>query len=148
MATKLYLKVNGIDGDASARGFNRWIDALSYSWANEMPAGSSLRSGMLMVTTLMGKHSVPLMGELATEATLGEVRLAGTTRVGGSDVQFLDIKLTGAIARAVDSAGSSSADYPAEVWSFAYSRVEMTYWTVANGSQSNELRESWNAGQF
>lgn len=142
MAIRLYLKVNGIDGDVTTRGFNRWIEALSYSWANQQPATGPLESGLLQVTTLMGKHSVPLMRAMVTNRDFSDVRLAGTGQTSsGSYEQFMEIKLTTASLRAFDTAGSASADYPAEVWQFAYTRVETSYLPA-------DLRESWDAGRF
>lgn len=142
MAIRLYLKVNGIDGDVTTRGFSRWIEALSYSWANQKPASAPLESGLLQVTTLMGKHSVPLMKAMVTSQDFSDVRLAGTGQdPDGTYQQFMEIKLTSASLRAFDTAGSASASYPAEVWQFAYTRVETSYLTAG-------LSESWDAGRF
>ena len=146
MAVKYYLKLNGIDGDVTNRDYPRWVDVLSYAWDTTRTFGAEgeLGNSPLRVTTLMGKHSTPLMLRLATNRAIGEVRLAGVT----GSTKFMEIKLTGGLLAACDTAASASADYPAEVYAFRYDRIEVNYWPVANGVQGALLAADWAAGEF
>jgi type VI secretion system secreted protein Hcp len=142
----LFLKLNGITGESTNADYRNWIEVLSYSWATARAEAGRLLSSPLQLTASMGRHSPPLMEALTQSTQFRECRLVGVT--GQRNIQFLEIALTGGTAVNFDVAGSASADYPAEVWSFQYSRVSVKYWTISGNQQGTLVESQWQAGDF
>ena len=147
MAIKLFLKLNGINGESTNADYPNWIGVLSYSWATARVVDTGrVLSSPLQLTASMGRHSPPLMEALTDGASFRECRLVGVT--GQRNIQFLEIALTGGTPINFDVAGSASADYPAEVWSFQYSRVSVKYWTISGNQQGTVVESEWQAEGF
>lgn len=160
MAIKLFLQVNGIQGESSNRSYAGWIDALSYSWfaSNDMTfdgrfSYGQVTSSPLVVTTRVGKHSPPMMLSVARGGSMsdfgnGTVKLAGLTTVDGTALQFLEIELRDAGVRSFDVAGSGSGNYPAESWAFLYEEATVKYWPINGGSRGTAVTSRWDPRMF
>ncbi len=146
MAVSFFLKLNGIAGESTTPDYLNWINVLSYSWATARADADRIVSSPLQLTAIMGKHSPPLMEAMTMGTPFRECRLVGVT--GNRNTMFLDIGLTGGEAVNFDVAGSASADYPAEVWAFRYSRVSVKYWTISNNRQGTLFESEWQAEGF
>ena len=121
LATPIYMKVEGIDGDVTAAGHEKWIRAQSYQWGVPRP-GKSKRRGApcanvhdLRVVKVMDKASPGLQRMAATRHRIPSVELD----LGGERHRLMDV-----LVKSVKPGGSSKdgKDIPLEEISFNYSK--------------------------
>ncbi|MDX2418753.1 MAG: type VI secretion system tube protein Hcp [Xanthomonadales bacterium] len=118
MATA-HLKIDGIDGDSTATGFEDQIDCTSWSWGASQAANMHISSGGasagsnvmdVSITKDMDKSSPNLMkkccaGEHIPEAILTCTKSAGT----GGMINWYVITMTEVIISSVSSSGQEGA---------------------------------------
>lgn len=142
------MKIEGIDGDVTVKGREKWIEILSFSWGASNPgaaahgAGGGGGAGKVVVHDLNFVHAVdkasPKLlravcdGRHFQSATLSVVDSNGG---GGQDAtgapresDFLIIKLQDILVSSVrPGANAATDDRPLEEVSFNYSKLSVNY---------------------
>lgn len=137
MGERWYLQVDGVDGESAARGFEKSIEADSYSW--EVTATTTSASGRgvarrgrptfgnLIVTAPISVASPPLVAACVTGQVISSVVLSGARDGDGraADV-FVTYELEDAMVVGVRHA-DDPATVPTERLEFTYATVRITY---------------------
>ena len=148
MGERWYLKVEGIDGESTVRGFEQWIEADAYSWEVTASLAGPGRGGArrgratlanLLVTAPISAASPKLIaacvtGQMIPSVVLSAVRDGGDGRA--ADV-FLSYELDDATIVAVRHA-DDAATVPTERLEFAYATIRVTYTPQDPGGGSGQ----------
>jgi type VI secretion system secreted protein Hcp len=145
MAYDAFLKLDGIDGEVAAKGFEKWIEVMSFSWGASN-AGSSASGGGggagkvsfqdIHFTSSLSKASPKLMLACASgqhiKSAILSLRKAGGDATGAENV-FLKFELEDVLVSSFQEAGAEQGDdRPAEDVSLNFVKIEMTY-TASDG---------------
>jgi type VI secretion system secreted protein Hcp len=144
---KLKLKKGGpVDGEAKAKGHDKEIDILSWSWG-EVNSGNAPGLGGqgagrvnmqdLHCTALMSKASSKLMLACATGDPVTEAILS-CRKAGGAQEDFLKITLTDGLVSSYQTGGSGGNDVvPIDQFSLNFTKIKIEYKTQGtDGSMS------------
>ena len=128
MAFSGFLKIEGINGEATAPGYAKWLQLNSWSWGASR--GSSPGPGPLSVqsfsfTAHVGPHSAKLLALLAG----GKAARTGTlavTKEAGKSLPAVEVKMDFTeVFLSVYDIGEDSGAAPEEQVSFNFRTVEM-----------------------
>jgi type VI secretion system secreted protein Hcp len=139
MAFDTYVELTGIEGEATAKSFEKKIEIFSFSWGASSPvtigpgsAGISASRVSISSFNVMKKTDVA-SPKLFKACCLGEhlakmiVSMRKQTGVGGQDV-FLTYTFEQVMVESVQWSGSSGGDdTPTESVSFAFAKVTVHY---------------------
>lgn len=157
MAFDCYLKIDGIDGESSAGGYENWIQLLEYhsgvrQHGGGSTSGTKTHSGgradfdPFVVTKLIDKSS-PLLAEYcAGSETIKTVTMAICKSSQGKQ-KFMEYKLTDATIMQVAASGLSkgSEEKPTETVSFRFDKIEWAYKQFDNaGKGQGDVKKGWN----
>ena len=125
-AVDYFLKLDGIDGEATAPGFEGQIQIESFSWGISRPQGASTPSiSEIVVTKVSDKSSPKLFLSCATGQHIKEAKL--TCRKAGSDTGYYIITLTDLLVTSYQTGGSSSDVVPTDQISLNFTKVTFEY---------------------
>lgn len=117
MAT-IHLKINGIDGDSQATGYEDQIDCDSWNWGASQAANMHVATGGaaggssvndIAVTKSMDKASPNLMLACCLGRHIDEVLLTCTKSSGGEQVAWLEITMKRVIISSVQFGGQEGS---------------------------------------
>lgn len=139
MAFDTYIKIEGVEGEATADGFEKQIEIYSFSWGASNPttigSGSSgLSAGKVSLSSFnIMKKTEKSSARLFAACCKGDhftsalVSLRKATGEGGQGV-YLTYKFTDVMVESIQWSGSSGGDdTPTESVSLAYGKVEIEY---------------------
>lgn len=144
MAYDAFLKLDGIDGEVSAKGYEKWIEVMSFSWGASNVGTSASGGGGgagkvsfqdIHFTSGFSKASPLLFLKCATGEHIKQGLLS--LRKAGGDAnasEFLKIKLEDVLISSVEHAGAEHGDeVPMEEVSLNFVKIDMLY-TAPDGS--------------
>ena len=130
------LRIDGIAGDSTQRGFERWFTLTSYDWEVDGSAGGRPDALPLVVTTLSLTGLVAVERKAAEGARISAVELVALSTQGRSGDWYLKLLLTDPIVVSSTMSVSGATDLTTQ-WSFGdYPRVDVT-------SRSKDARGNW-----
>src|ERR1043165_2746893 len=131
-----FLKIDGIKGESADEKHKGEIDILSYSWGVEQTGTSSTGGGggagkghfkYLSIVKKTDASSPLLLLNCATGSHIKEANLV-VRKAGGTQLEYLKIKLTDVLISGLRPEGSHSGDQiPLEEVSLNFAKVEMSY---------------------
>jgi len=156
MAVDMFLKLDGIDGEAQDSAHAKEIDILAWSWGasqsgtTHMGAGGG--GGKANIQDLSFTHYIDSAthtllqrvfdGKHVTEGTL-TVRKAG-----GTPLDYLIIKMTDIMVTSVSTGGSGGEDRLTENVTLNFSKVEIDYVPQkADGSGEAAKKAGWDIAE-
>ncbi len=141
MAFDAYLDITGVEGECTAKGFEKKIEISSFSWGASNPTSvgpgrDGLSAGRVSVSSFnvmkkTEKSSAALFAACCTGQHYDKatVSLRKATGSGGQDI-FLTYTFTDVMVESVQWSGSSGGDdTPTESLSLAFAKVEIEYKT-------------------
>lgn len=141
MAFDTYLDLSGIEGEATAKGFEKKVEIYSFSWGASAPVTIGPGSGGISASRVsissfnVMKKTDAASPKLFKACCLGDhidkmiVSMRKQTGVGGQDV-FLIYTFEEAMVESIQWSGSSGGDdTPTESVSFAFGKVTIEYKT-------------------
>lgn len=160
MSFDCYLKIEGIDGEATAKGYEKWIQVLEYrsglrQHGGGSASGTATHSGgradfeQFEVTKLIDKSSPKLALYCANSDTIGTVTMAVCKSSGGKQ-KFMEYKLSKTTIMLVAASGSSGdkAEKPTETIRFRFDKIEWGYVQFDdNGKSQGEVKAGWDAAK-
>jgi type VI secretion system secreted protein Hcp len=151
MATSNFLKLDGIDGEATDRNHRGEVELLSWSWgvSNDATGGSGGGSGVgratpqaLVFVHRYDKASPPLAKLAITGRHLRSAVLTAR-RSGAGQRDFLVVTLKEVLVTAVQMA--DSGDGPVEQVSLRFGEIGFSYTPqTARGGSSTPVAMNWN----
>ncbi len=138
MAYDVYLKLEGIDGEASAKGMEKQIGIYSFSWgcsaATTVGAGKGgISASKVSISSFnfmkqLDSSSVPLFQACCKGTHIPSAEITFRKQTGDSQEGFLIYKLTDVMVESQQVSGSSSGDdTPTESLSLAFAKMEIEY---------------------
>ncbi len=135
MASDMFLKINGIDGESNDNKYKDQIEVLSFSWGahqqSSMSSGGGGGAGKASVNELSITHMVDraspnlllyLMGGKHIDQAILTVRKAG-----GTPLDYFKITMKHLIISSVQHGGSNGGDGLTEVVNLSFSEFKMEY---------------------
>ncbi|GJG86578.1 hypothetical protein tb265_17590 [Gemmatimonadetes bacterium T265] len=139
MAFDTYMKIQGIDGEATAKGMEKQVALQSFSWGasnptNHNPGTTGLAASRVTVSSFSclkqtDKTSAPLFLACCKGTHIPEIDVTMRKAAGDAgQAPFLVYKFKNCLVESVQWAGSSGGDdTPTESVSIAFDEVEITY---------------------
>ena len=131
-----FLKVAGIDGEATDATFAKHIEVESWSWGetNSGTHGSGGGGGAgkvsmqdISVVTKMGNHSPSLAQACATGRHIPTVELFAR-KAGDKPQVYLKVKLTDVLCTSYQTGGSGHGDIvPSDQFALNFAKIEFAY---------------------
>lgn len=120
------LRIDGVNGDSTKRGFERWFNVASYEWEVDGTAGGRTTALPLSVTTLSLAGLVDVEKKAADGARIPTVELVALIAPFDANSWRLRLVLTNPVVASSGISLSGGADLSTQ-WSFGdYSRADIT----------------------
>ncbi|MGH9895432.1 MAG: Hcp family type VI secretion system effector [bacterium] len=155
MAFDAFLKIDGVDGESTRKGFEKQMEIESFNWgvANPVTIGSGtggVGGGKATVTsfsvTKKSDKASAVLFQACLEGTHYPKALVTLNKAGGkSPVDFLKYEFEKVYVENMNQSGASGGDDSAlEQVSFVFGKVSMTY-TPQNpdGTKGSPMVASW-----
>jgi len=133
-AIDIFGKFTGIDGESTTEGHEKWSEVLSYSRGASNPASfaSGAASGRVnfadfSFTKLVDKSSPTLRFDLADGKMIDQA-LFDVVTTGAKTQTFLQYKFSDVLISSYSVSGAAGGGIPMESLSFAFGKVQGTYW--------------------
>jgi type VI secretion system secreted protein Hcp len=135
MSVEMLLSIDGVAGEAQAKGFGGWIDIFSYSISASNPTsvGSGTGSGAgkvdlssLTITKTVDTATPSLFLNCASGKHFAKAQLKIREAGGDAPVEFLVIDMTQVFIDSI-SWGGSTGDKPSESVSMSMATIKFTY---------------------
>lgn len=149
-----FLKIDGVEGESTAKGHEGEIEVLSWSWGVSNSASHSTGGGAgsgkatfqdISITKVLDKSSPQLFlatasGKHYPTATL---KAAADTNKDGK-LDYYVIKLTDVLVSSYQQSGASGGDKPTESISLNFAKIEITYLPQKpTGSADTSVKAGW-----
>jgi type VI secretion system secreted protein Hcp len=142
MAFDAFLKIDGIKGETTDKAHPDEIEVLSFSWGVSNTGSASTGGGAgagkavaqdFSFSTNLSKASPSLMLACATGRHFPTATLT-CRKAGGSQVEFLKIKLTEVLVSSYSIGGSEEgADVPSDNFSLNFAKIDFLYTSPRTG---------------
>jgi type VI secretion system secreted protein Hcp len=152
MPAEVYLTVEGLEGEATAKGFEGQIVLDSFQLGANNPtsigAGTGAGAGKVnlsnfTVTKRTDASSVPLFLACCKGDHFPNAEVT-IRKAGGEQVEFIKYKFDTVFVEDINWSGGSGDDVPTEVLSLAFGAVEMTYTPQnADGTMGSPIVAKW-----
>lgn len=131
----IYMKLDGVDGEATDVGHANEIELLSVAWGASQTAGGTGVSRRarpvvqdIVVTKALDKSSPKLMQAVVQGTTFKNGQLTLTRQSGDTNMVYLTIKMTDVLITSYSISGSGAGDpRPIESLSLNFTKVEFNY---------------------
>ncbi len=153
MAFDAFLKLDGVEGEATRRGYEKQIALLSFSWGAHNPTsavGSGAGAGRVQITNFSAaKYTDKSSAKLFQACCAGKhfpKAVVTLLKAGGSNpVDYLKYEFTELFVQDINWSGSSGGDdVPMESLAFSFSSVSVTYTEQkADGSKGSAIVAGW-----
>jgi type VI secretion system secreted protein Hcp len=151
-AFDVFLKIEGVPGEAAATGHKDEIEIASFSMGIARPApagGGGTQTGRAQFTDISFSHQLdkasPLLMLRCAQGTQIPTAVLTCRTASASPFVFYKITLTDVIVTSVSVGGASGGDRPTETFSLNYARIEWEYIPqLPTGGSGTPVRASWN----
>jgi len=156
MAVDMFLKLEGIDGEAQDAAHKDEIDVLAWSWGASQSGtthmGKGGGGGKANIQDLSFTHYVDsATNNLLQRVFDGKHIKEGTLvvrKAGGSPLEYLTIKMTDIMVASVDTGGSGGEDRLTENVTLNFSVVDLTYKPQKeDGSADADRKAGWDIAE-
>ena len=153
MASDMFLKVDGVDGESEDSKQKNWIEILSWSWG-ESQSGSAGKGGGsgtgkvdmqdFAFSKFMDKATPKLMLFCASGKHIPTVEFLAR-KAGGEQEIYMKMKLTDVIVSSFSTSNSAgSGSLPVESISMNFSKIELEYLQQdAKGKTASAGKANW-----
>ena len=150
----LFIKFDGVDGEAQDKDHKSWSDILAFSWgmhkAGAGATGQTRRRGVatvedVVVTKEYDKSSVKLAESVLSGKIFPKVEIHNTATFGDARATFLKYELKNVMVSShnVSAAGGGDA-VPTETLSLNFEEVKQTYVEYDNkGGKKGNVEMTW-----
>ena len=153
MATHMFLKIDGVEGESRDGAHEKEIDVLSWNWGMTQPASFHLGGGGgagkvnvqdLSVTKNYDKASAKLMHGCASGQHFGKATLTVRKAGGEHPVEYLVLELSHVMITSISTGGSGGEDRLTENVTLNFATVKTTY-TPQNerGEPEGDVEFGW-----
>jgi type VI secretion system secreted protein Hcp len=155
MASDIYLKIEGIEGESTDSKHKDWIEVMSFSWGASNPVSASVSGsggfsagrvsiGDFNVMKMADKASPKIFGLCAQgkEAKTATIEVCRSTKNGQEP--YMHYELSDVFITSVQQAGSGEGGIPSESLSLAFAKVTARYVPVdKTGAKQGNVPFGW-----
>lgn len=156
MAVDMFLKLDGIEGEAQDSAHGKEIDILAWSWGasqsgtTHMGAGGG--GGKANIQDLSFTHYIDSATHLLLQRVFDGKHIAEGTltvrKAGGTPLDYFIVKMTDIMVTAVSTGGSGGEDRLTENVTLNFSKVEIDYIPQkADGSGEAAKKAGWDIAE-
>ncbi|WP_434779539.1 Hcp family type VI secretion system effector [Neisseria sp. Ec49-e6-T10] len=152
MATDMFLKVEGANGESKDSNHKDWTDIISFSWGAIQPGNATSGGGGgigkvnfndLQVLAKVDKSTPAILKFCATGQHVGKVEVS-ICKAGGSQIEYAKITLEEVLVTAVVANGEADGGVAVQ-YSFQAAKVQQQYWEqTAQGGKGAESSMKYN----
>ena len=151
----LFIKFDGIDGEAQDKDHKGWTDLMSFSWglhkAGSGATGQTRRRGVVTVEDVVctkeyDKSSPKLAEAICLGKVFPKVEIHDTTTYGdGNRAVFLKYELKNVMVSSMHTAAAGGGDaVPTDSFSLNFEEVKQTYVEYdAKGGKKGNIEMTW-----
>jgi type VI secretion system secreted protein Hcp len=150
----LFIKFDGVDGEAQDKDHKGWVDVLSFSWgihrAGGGATGQTRRRGVATVEDVVvnkeyDKSSPKLAEAVCTGKVFPKVEIHDTTTYAENRATYLKYELKNVLVTSHAVSGSSGGDaVPTETMSLNFEEIKQTYVEYDDkGSKKGNVEMTW-----
>ena len=151
----LFIKFDGIDGEANDKDHKGWSDLQSFSWglhkAGAGATGQTRRRGVVTVEDVVctkeyDKSSPKLAEAICVGKVFPKVEIQDTTTYGdGNRAVFLKYELKNVMVSSMNTSAAGSGDaVPTDSFSLNFEEVKQTYVEYdAKGGKKGNIEMTW-----
>jgi type VI secretion system secreted protein Hcp len=150
----LFIKFDGVDGEAQDKDHKGWSDILSFSWgihrAGVGATGQTRRRGVATVEDVVinkeyDKSSPKLAEAVCTGKVFPKVEIHDTTTYAENRATYLKYELKNVLVTSHAVSGSTGGDaVPTETMSLNFEEIKQTYVEYdAKGSKKGNVEMTW-----
>ena len=150
----LFIKFDGVDGEANDKDHKQWTDVLSFSWglhkAGAGATGQTRRRGVATVedvvcTKEFDKSSPKLAEAVLSGKVFPKVEIHNTATYGESRATYLKYELKNVMVSSYQTAGAGGGDaVPTDSFSLNFEEVKQTYVEYdAKGGKKGNVEMTW-----
>ena len=147
-----FLKLDGVQGEATGKGHEKEIDIISFSWGATQGGTNALGSGAgagkvsfhdMTIQKKTDKASTTLFLNCSSGAHIKEGTLT-CRKAGGGQQEYLKIKLSDILVSSYHQGGANSEVIPTESLTLNFSKVQITYSPQkADGTLDSAVNSGW-----
>lgn len=135
MAVDMFLKLDGIEGESKAKGFEKSIQVLAWSWGMSQSGtfhegggggGGKVNIQDISLTKYLDASSPFLQMKCQTGAHIAKGSLH-VRKAGGDQLEYIKIELESIIVSSVSTGGSGGEDRLTENVSINFAKVKFHY---------------------
>ncbi|EOS93712.1 type VI secretion system tube protein Hcp [Erwinia tracheiphila] len=153
MNTDIYLKIDGISGEAKDSNHAGWINIDSFTWGASQPGNMSVGGGGgagkvryldLSAQAAIDKATPAIMRYVSNGKHIAKVELS-VCKAGGSQIEYCRITLEDVLITNAIFNGSSQRDAVGMTYQFQASKVKTQHWEQSStGGKGAESQSAWN----
>lgn len=155
MAVDTYLKIDSVDGESKAKGFDKNIEVLAWSWGGSQSgtfhkgtggAGAGkVNVNDMTITKYMDSASTVLFQSMCEGKHFKDAKIVARKAGGASPVDFLEIKLVNVMVTSVSVGGSQGDEVPHENVTLNFEKFEVKYTPQdEKGAKGGAKEMKWN----
>lgn len=152
MAVDMFIKLDGIDGEAQDKVHKDEVDVLAWSWGMSQSGTTHMGAGSgagkvnvqdISITKYVDKSSPTLMLKTSNGAHIKEATLT-VRKAGENPLEYIIIKMTDIIVTSVQTGGSGGEDRLTENVTLNFGAVEVKYTEqTMDGGAGKEVEYKW-----
>ena len=158
MSFDAYLKIDTIDGEATAKGHEKWIQILAFNHSLAQSGGGSYSGaggqsggrcdhGAFSISKSLDKSSPKIALACCSGQHIKDITVH-LCRATGDKSQFMEYKMSDVIVRSVVPSGSQGAELPIEDVAFDYGKIEWTYTEYDHaGKKKGDIKTGWDVSK-
>jgi type VI secretion system secreted protein Hcp len=152
MAVDIFLKINGVDGEAQDDKHKKEIDILAWSWglsnSGSAQTGGGGGSGKVNVQdvsfTKWVDSATPKLVLACCNGTHYDDAMLVVRKAGGSPVEYIKLKLTEVLVTSVSTGGSGGEDRLTENITLNFAKFNLDYTPQdAKGAAGTAIPAGW-----
>lgn len=154
-----FLKIQGIDGESTQTGVEKWIALNSFSWGASQHASGSFGSGQsgtsrvsfsdMNFSMKMNAASPKLCQAMFEGKVFDKAKLVCRRRglKDGKALNYLEIDLKNVLVCAHSFSGGSDGDIPSESVGLRFEAQQFAYEQVVEGQKKGKVQTGWDVKQ-
>lgn len=151
MAMDCFLHIEGVDGEATKAGFEKWIEIDNFSWGASNPttigpgttgaAGGRVSLSSFSFMKRSDATSAEIFKHCCTGTHFEKATLKMMKATGDQPMEFITYDFTEVYVDSVSWSASRSDNEPAEAVTFAFGKIEVSYMPqTTTGSGGSPIR--------
>lgn len=154
-----FLKLDGIDGECTHTGHEKWLELESFSWGASQPSSGGFGAGQGGVARVsfqdfsfnqrMNAASPKLCQAMFEGKVFNKAKLVCRRRGGkdGKPINYLEVELGEVLVSSHSFSGSGTGEIPTEGFSLRFETQKTAYEQVEKGQKKGKIQTSWDSKQ-